>query len=253
MLFLKPKSVTDLTSFKRFDVNDWDQLKGHITYKLMNTKKFNVMDNNDNIIHSNKMDLTLIYIVTELSDDRKYIMSYSITKEDLEKYNKTEDEVFQIAKQNIEYDRHRRVRTLKEDSIAKEMLYPLMNFPEGVALQSANALIEDSSQYYDNILTITNKYNVYGSSYMFDFNLLREIKSRMNSNFYIIPMSVHQLMFVSEKYVTKNRDKYEVEDDLFDMIYEMNTKNKAEDILTYHMYHYSTEDGEILFNMKQNI
>ena len=39
MLFLKPKSVTDLTSFKRFDVNDWDQLKGHITYKLMNTKK----------------------------------------------------------------------------------------------------------------------------------------------------------------------------------------------------------------------
>ena len=253
MLFLKPKSVTDLTSFKRFDVNDWDQLKGHITYKLMNTKKFNVMDNNDNIIHSNKMDLTLIYIVTELSDDRKYIMSYSITKEDLEKYNKTEDEIFQIAKQNIEYDRHRRVRTLKEDSIAKEMLYPLMNFPEGVALQSANALIEDSSQYYDNILTITNKYNVYGSSYMFDFNLLREIKSRMNSNFYIIPMSVHQLMFVSEKYVTKNRDKYEVEDDLFDMIYEMNTKNKAEDILTYRMYHYSTEDGEILFNMKQNI
>ena len=98
------------------------------------------MDNNDNIIHSNKMDLTLIYIVTELSDDRKYIMSYSITKEDLEKYNKTEDEVFQIAKQNIEHDRHRRVRTLKEDSIAKEMLYPLMNFPEDLLNLKLNLL-----------------------------------------------------------------------------------------------------------------
>lgn len=254
MLYLKPKNEVDLSSFTRFDVDNWDQLKQHITYKLINTKSFNLQDNNENIIHENKMDLTLVYSVSELSSDRKYVLYYSLTKDDLKKFGKTEEEVYEIAKDNVQNDRHRRLRTFKEDHIAREVLYPIMRFPEGAMLQGngANALIEDSSDTCDNILTITNKYNVYGSSYMFDFNVLREVKARMRSNFYIIPLSVHQLMFVSENYVLQNKDRFEVEDDLFDMIYEINSKNKnAEDILTYRMYHYSTEDGERLFCLKQ--
>ena len=114
--------------------------------------------------------------------------------------------------------------------------------------------IEDSSNYKDNILFVTNKYNVFGTSYMLDHSTLNEIYNRMGCNFYIIPTSVHQFMCVSRDYVTKDKDPMEVEDDLLDMLYKMNSENKnTEDILSYRIYLYLHDDGHILFPIKQRL
>ena len=51
-----------------------------------------------------------------------------------------------------------------------------------------------------------------------------------------------------------NKDVDEIEDDLLDMVYKINTDNKYdEDILSYRIYYYSTEDGESLLSIKQNL
>jgi hypothetical protein len=52
----------------------------------------------------------------------------------------------------------------------------------------------------------------------------------------------------------KNSNREEVEDDLLDMIYKINIKNKnSDDILSYRLYYYSIEDGEKLISIKQQL
>lgn len=254
MLFLTSKNEDSLDNFKRFNANSWEDLKTRISYKLVNKKVFHASINAEELVYEDCMDLSKVYIVTELTQDRKKMMSYALKNSDLEKFDKKLEDVVEQVHKNYKQDRTRRIRTLKEDILSHETMYPLMNSIKDVMLQGANALIEDSSESNDNVLVITNKYNVYGASYMLDFNTLEEVYQRMKSSFYIIPLSVHQFMCVNDKYISKNKDLYEAEDDLLDMLFEINSSSKKEeDILTYRIYHYMADDGKIIFPIKQQL
>jgi hypothetical protein len=255
MLYITNKDETSLDSFKRFDVDNWDELKNRITCKLSNTKLFNATHDSENILHTNKMDLTAIYVVCELSHDRKHILSYALKHEDLERIGKTEEDIIKQAHSNLKNDFNKRIKLLREDAMSHEILYPLIRIPkESMLSGGSESFIEDIHENKPNILTVTNKYNVFGASYLIDFDTLRDIHRRIKDNFYIIPMSVHKLMCVSSKYVTKNKSVYEAEDDLLDMLFEMNKENKnTEDILSYKIYKYLADDGEVLFPIKQKL
>ena len=254
MLFLTSKNEESLDNFQRFNANSWDDLKTRISYKLVNKKVFHASINADDTVYEDCMDLSKVYIVTELTQDRKRMMSYTLKQSDLEKFDKKIEDVIEQTRDNYKNDKTRRIRTLKEDILSHETMYPLMQSMDNAMLQGANALIEDSSEDNDNILVITNKYNVYGASYMLDFNTLDEVYDRMKSSFYIIPLSVHQIMCVSDRYVSKGKNRYEAEDDLLDMLFEINSSTKKEeDILTYRIYHYMADDGKIIFPIKQQL
>lgn len=254
MLFLTSKSEESLDNFQRFNANSWEDLKTRITYRLVNKKVFHASVNAEEIVYEDCMDLSKVYIVTELTQDRKKMMSYSLKNSDLERFDKKLEDVVEQVHTNYKNDMTRRIRTLKEDILSHETMYPLMQSMKNVMLQGANALIEDSSEENDNILVITNKYNVYGASYMLDFDTLDEVYDRMKSNFYIIPLSVHQIMCVSDKYISQDKELHEAEDDLLDMLFEINSSTKkAEDILTYRIYHYMADDGKVIFPIKQQL
>ena len=254
MLYLKNKNEVSLDKFQRFDTNSWDELKERISYKLVNKKVFYAQEDANDIVHEDCMDLSKVYIVTELSQDRKNIISYVLKNQDLERFGKNREELYMQVHSNYLNDKHKRIHTLKEDALAHEILYPLMKDLSKVSLSGINMLIEDSNEQRDNVLFVTNKYNVFGTSYMLDKATLKEVHDRMQDDFYIVPTSVHQFLCVSCKYVTKQRDTYEVEDDLLDMLYTMNTENKnTEDILSYRIYRYIADDGEVLFPIKQQI
>ena len=254
MLYLKNKNEVSLDNFKRFDASNWDELKKRISYKLVNKKVFHAQEDIDDLVYEDCMDLSKVYIVTELSQDRKHILSYMLHKQDLERFDKDANELCLQVYSNYLRDKHKRIKTLKEDVLSHEVLFPLMQNFDKASLNGSNMLIQDSNGYRDNILFITNKYNVFGTSYMLDETTLNEIYDRMQCDFYIIPMSIHQFMCVSKDYVTQNKDAYEAEDDLLDMLYELNENNKdAEDILSYKIYLYLHDDGNILFPIKQQL
>lgn len=254
MLYLKNKNEISLDSFQRFDASNWDELKNRISYKLVNKKVFHASEDVDDIVYEDCMDLSKVYIVTEVSRDRKNIISYTLKHQDLERFQKDTDELYLQVYSNYLRDTNRRIRTLKEDVLAHEILYPLMGSKKDITLSGVNMLIEDSSEYKDNVLFVTNKYNVFGTSYMLDHSTLNKVHDRMGCDFYIIPTSVHQFMCVSRDYVTKGKDSMEVEDDLLDMLYKMNSENKnTEDILSYRIYLYLHDDGHILFPIKQKL
>jgi len=255
MLHLSQRYETSLNSFKRFDPNDWDQLSKRITFRLMNKKVFSATYDED-ILHQNCLDLTKVFIVSELSDDRKYISSYDLKEKDLENFNKDEKDLFTIISDNIKNDATVRIQRFTENITAREVMYPLIKIPSNSSIaSSSSSLIQDFSEKEDkdNILILTNKYNVYGASHMFNFKALSEVYNRIKGNFYIVPTSIHEVMCVSEDYVCINKTLSQAEDDLLDMLYEMNDKNDDENVLSYKIYKYYADDGHILMPIKQSL
>ena len=260
MLFLTSKDNKDIESFKRFNIDNWDEVKQRITYKVINKKAFALIENCKNIIHEDNMDLSKVFMITELSHNREELECYLLTSDDCHRFNKTKKEIISIANHNVENDKKRRIKSFREDVINVEALAPIATLPENSMIQipgnSINTLlIDDECDQIENIITVTNKYNVFGSSYMLDFNTLNTIRERFNDNFYIIPLSVHKFMCIKSNFILKkNPNREEVEDDLLDMIYKINIRNKnSDDILSYRLYYYSIEDGEKLISIKQQL
>ena len=82
--------------------------------------------------------------------------------------------------------------------------------------------------------------------------MLEEVYDRFNQeNFYVLPISVHQVMCVRKGYADHDGQKplYEVEDDLLCMVEGINDNGNKDwkDILSYKIYYYLGDDGKRLF------
>ncbi len=261
MLFLHSKENDNLESFERFNVDNWDEVKQRITYKVINKKALNLLENSKKIIHEDNMDLTKVCMISELSHDRKNLNCYILTVDDCKRFNKTAKEIISIANTNIGNDKKRRIGGFKDDLMNVEVLAPIASFPEHSMIQvpssnSSGLLIGDKEEDgSESIIIVGNKYSVFGASYMLDFNTLNTVRDRFNDNFYIIPVSIHKFMCLKKSFLLKkNPNIDEMEDDLLDMIYKINTRNQnVDDILSYRLYYYSIEDGEKLISIKQQL
>ena len=84
---------------------------------------------------------------------------------------------------------------------------------------------------------LTNTYRSYGASCMLYDGLMRKLALRMNTDFYIIPSSVHELILIPvAEEITR--------DDLDDMIKSINsTEISKEEVLSDTSYIYTRENG----------
>ena len=255
MLQLKSKKEKNLDNFKRFDTSDWEQVSKRITYRLINKKVFDNTDEYKDIIHKDCMDLTKVFMISEVSNDRKNVIIHDISENDLNMFGKTIDDIIESVKNNKNIDSIKRIQTLMQHTMSNEVLYPIMRVPDSAMLSVGNnGTITDTQEDKENVLIVTNKYNVYGASYMLDFNTLDDIYKRMNDNFYIIPQSAHSFMCISSEYACNNKSMKEAEDDMLDMLYRLNESNsRTEDILSYKIYKYIRDDGCALVPIKQSL
>lgn len=259
MMHLKESKQDSLKNFKRVNVDDWDNIKERITYKLINKKLLNVIDNSEDILYSDCMDLIKVPMISEISSDRKKLFTYILKKEDIEKYNTSYDEIMEIANKNTYNSINRRIKTLTEEVMSRDTMSPIMTRNKNSVIatnEDANAIIMDHDEENDNVLIVSNRDHMYGASYMLDFNTLDIVYDRLGSNFYIIPLSVHEIMCVSSSFlykVNESKDIYEIEDDLLDMLFELNSKNKNDDVLTYQIYEYFGSDGRSIMPIKKRL
>ena len=86
----------------------------------------------------------------------------------------------------------------------------------------------DSSPIY----VLTNSFNTYGASVMFNTHVMDQIAHRFGDHYYVIPSSVHELLIVPVE--------EGLETDMFNsMIQEVNENEVAEEeILSYHVQYY---------------
>lgn len=250
---MKYSDEKDIHNFKKIDTSSWESLKNNVFVRLINSKTLSKYG--DNIAHAKFLDLALTFSVQEKVKDT--MLSYLLTEDDLSYFNVSLESVKETALENTTNDRKKRIMTMKESVLKNNVMYPVLQLPKGALLGAggnpSEGIIQDTNEEknIDNVLILCNKHDTFGSSYMASFDVLEEVYNRFGENFYIIPMSVHQVMCVRADYVSHGGEKpnYEVNDDLLDMIETFNDKNNKswKDILSYKIYYYLGDDGKKLF------
>lgn len=245
------KALQDFT----INTSCWDTLQNNVTVRLMN-KKF--LSEYEDIAYMPFLDLAITFVVQEKSDNT--ILCHSLTNQEIADLGVDIAEVKMVAMQNLKYSRHRRILTLKESTLKNEVMYPLMEVPEGTIIgsggrssSSCGVIYDIDKEGYENVLVVSNKNTPFGASYLADFDLLEELYERFGENYYILPMSVHEIMCVKSSYASHQDTKsiQEIEDDFKDMIEALNDSAKSwEDILSYKIYYYYGDDGKKLFCIK---
>lgn len=238
--------------FKKVDFSSWDTLKNHIRIRLMNIK---AIDKYKEAAFRKVMDWAAIFCIYETSKDGKY-MSYIITNEDIDIYGIDIQILYDVSINNMANDRKRRIYRFREHLMKKNVFSPIMEISNknmSIGGENAGLIIDVDEENNENILIVSNKQDKFGAGYILVPNIINEVYERLGENFYIIPMSVHQVMCIKQSYVNKNNSKpeYEVEDDLLTMIGSINDSvDSWQEILSYRIYYYLGDDGCKIISIK---
>lgn len=153
------------------------------------------------------------------SDDESN-SSFLITNQHLKHLHMLDDEVLEIAHKNTENQEYilQSLYKLTLDMLSDEEL---------------REIFED--EYTDEgVYVLTNKTNLEGANVIASERILREVSEKIDSGFYALPSSRHEIIIVSDKF---NVDpKY-----LQQMVCEVNQTLKQKDFLSDDIYYYNAE------------
>ena len=157
-------------------------------------------------------------VYVEIADDDG-IGCVNITHDLLQLWEVSEEEVFAIAEQNAKYS-VTPMRQVIGELMGKEF--------------SDEERIENEAMY-----VVTNKTKNRGATGIFDFNLMRATAEELNSDFYILPSSIHEVILVLEKEAPSKQS-------LKEMVGEVNQcQVKEEEFLSENVYFYSREAHQV--------
>lgn len=203
----------DFDCFQKIsDIKDFSATQSKIVFRLINCEL------NESLLKSmpyiEYLDLAIVfYILFEINENE---MSHiPITNELLRYWNTTKEDLYRIALGNA---------TCLLPATLKPM-QTLISELMGEPIKSD--LFEQDPMY-----VLTNQYRSFGASCILYPEILEQIFGQFGENYYILPSSVHETIFIPE---TQSPGK----EILLDMVKEINdTQLEREEILSDNIYHY---------------
>lgn len=196
--------------------------KEKVTFKLINYEqnKEYLADRPYRQFH----DLAVVYSVAVLAD-KDFTGSAVVTNSLMESLGTTEEELFQLAKENT--------RSLNPPRVCT-MFDMLSGLARDNGFEMSPELPTDAEMYL-----ITNKTGVHGASGLLYEDLLHELAEKLQDDLYILPSSIHEVIVVPDN----GRVDLEY---LADMVHEVNaTQVDLTDQLSNQVYHYNRENREL--------
>lgn len=206
---------------------DFENVKDRITYILVNHDMNKEML--DEYPHTDFLDLAKMYVIN-ISDLKEGTATIKINHSLLCLWDKRIEEIDLLATENTE--RLFPVQADRLDMIVKAMMLQGLgedNISED--MQSWLLSVDDSMLY-----VVTNQLMINGAGVMCYRNVIKNLADRLNSDLYILPSSLHEILVIS----TDGLDK----EYLRDMVYTINrSKNMTKElILSDNVYLYSREN-----------
>lgn len=167
-----------------------------------------------NIIAGNLAEVARFRVKSDAESDSSFL----ITNEHLRHLRMLSDEVLEIAHKNTENQEYR--------------LQNLYKFTlDMMSDEESRGIFED--EYTDEgVYVLTNKTNLDGANVIASDRILKEVSEKIDSSFYVLPSSRHELILVPDKF---NVDpKY-----LVQMVREVNQTLKPKDFLSDDIYYYN--------------
>lgn len=200
----------------------WDRAKDKITYRLLNRKaneKFL-----EDVPFVPYLDFAVVFTYLLTIDDAGQ-GSIVIHKCHAENWGVDADTLYEAAKKN----------TVK---LLPASYKPMSAMLEDLMPGSGEELPED----IPDMLVLSNQTKTYGAAAILYDGLLKDIADKMDSDFYILPSSVHEVLLLPKA------DDRDIMEDLGVMVREVN-RNEVPDgeILSDHAYCFDRESGKIRF------
>ena len=200
-------------------VKDWNQAKECIYPYIVNLDKNKLCMDCNEYVYKEKLDFAYgLYL--ELQDEKDGgLACVNVNKELLKLWNVSEDEVFEIAEKNAKYS----VKPMRQ----------IIGEQKGKDFSEADCL-ENEAMY-----VVTNKTKNRGAAGIFDFDLLRKTAEELQSDFYILPSSLHEIILVLEKEAPSKQSLKEMVADVNQCLV------KEEEFLSDNVYFYSKEENQV--------
>lgn len=198
-------------------VKDWNQAKEYIYPYIVNMDKNQLCMDCQDYVYKERLDFAYSVYV-EIADDDG-IACVNISHELLRLWDVSEEEVFAIAEKNAKYS-VKPMRQVIAELMGKEF--------------SDEERIENEAMY-----VVTNKTKNRGAAGIFDFDLLRKTAEELDSDFYILPSSIHEIILVLEKEAPSMQKLKELVGDV------NQCQVKEEEFLSENVYFYSREAHQV--------
>ncbi|MBU5331767.1 MAG: DUF5688 family protein [Anaerocolumna aminovalerica] len=212
----------------QFELNE---MKSSIIFRLVNYDK-NIKLLNE-IPHIRFLDLAITFHCL-VKDNENGIGTIRITNEHIKNWNTTLENITELATINTPVLLPASVRSMNEviiDILNKEMEHNSEN------IDVENEIKEVFDQMKQDTMTdmyvLSNAKGINGASCLLYPDVVKELSDQLNTDFYILPSSIHEIILV------KNKDKID-KNVLREMVIDVNYTQVAEDeILSNNIYFYS--------------
>ena len=216
MEFAKTPQVVDVDSlYKDADEN--------VVFQLINTEQNRSFL--EQVPHREFQDLSIIYKLV-VNADAESIQSIKVTNSLAERLGMNEEQLFKYAAENTRRILPPRIRNMND--VMKEMF-----LSDGMPEEIAEMMIREVPPE-QTLWIISNNRGIDGAVSMLYENELHELAENLESDLYILPSSVHEVLAVS----TELTDPEE----LAQMVAEVNMQKVAlEERLSNQVYHYDKD------------
>ena len=216
MEFAKTPQVVDVDSLYK-DANE------KVVFQLINTEQNRSFL--EQVPHREFQDLSIIYKLV-INADAESIQSIKVTNSLAERLGMNEEQLFKYAAENTRRILPPRIRNMND--VMKEMF-----LSDGMPEEIAEMMIREVPPE-QTLWIISNNRGIDGAVSMLYENELHELAENLESDLYILPSSVHEVLAVS----TELTDPEE----LAQMVAEVNMQKVAlEERLSNQVYHYDKD------------
>lgn len=221
-ILLQHKTHAPNTSIDISFFTDYEKIKENIVFKLINYERNK--DLLQNVPHFRYLDFAIVFNCLVNSGANGY-GTILIQHKHLALWNLTADELLALAKKNTPALLQSELQSMTQ------VLLELFVEDKSVTCDELNSAVP--------MFVLTNNARIHGAACILYDNLLNEIGTMLDSDYYIIPSSIHEVLIIP---TGRNTSLAE----LSKMVKEVNsTQLLNEEILSDHVYFYSRKTQSI--------
>lgn len=219
--------AADFEASKYYDL---DYVRDKILYRLINTQRNSLILGK--IPHRDFIDLSVVYYCCVSAGNGGEVAAVPVQNAHMKHWGIDEEELYRLASDNIK-------------RIFPTVIIKMSDFLDGLFYGAANVAegfgsgLDDKDNMDSHMYVVSNVKRVFGAAGMLDLEAMRDFAQK-NGAFYIIPSSVHEILFVPES-VGIGKEK------LIEIVRDVNeTQLDFEEFLSDSLYRYEPDNGSIV-------
>jgi hypothetical protein len=210
----------------------FEQMKPYIVYRLVSYDRNRKLL--EKIPHIRYLDLAITYHCL-VREDAEGIGTIRITNEHMKHWKARLKDIHELAAENTMRLFPESIRSMEE--VIRSMLLEELSEEREELTETMGSMILDSAGTKNRMFVLSNLKGINGASCLLYSNVLHDISERFQSDFYVFPSSIHELILVPTH-------DHQSSKEYSDMVREINATQVAyEEVLSDKVYYYSRENG----------